>query len=849
MIMRLLISCLNTALLSLYLASAHAVNMEVRGQHQRADGSTHNFDVVDGDALNPGDRFQIILSTDRQIYYSVIYVSRNGEIAQIFPPGEQPGVSAANLQQYIPGNNNYFELDSNSGRELMYIITDERKPENLPEVLRQAQQGSNTPAEIHRFLKGHFKHVNKMEIINTGKGISGLRDNVAEGLVQDIVQSYSVNPWSEHQIRQEEQDARRRSADNSIPEEVRRRAQEVRALLHSPSETPSGSSLRTVSVTPGTDAIATERKGPEQQERLLAVRPENEQAETGKLQGEKQTAQRLREQHMTETQVFEDRLRRQQQAPAIAKTEEARRIAEQAAAEEARRKTAEEARRIAAAEARRLEAQRTALLQAEQEAQRREEERKAAEAARLERERRLAAEEVRRIAEQATAEEARRRETEEARRIAAAEARRLEAQRTALLQAEQEAQRREEERKAAEAARLEKERRLAAEEVRRIAEQATAEEARRKAAEEARRIAAAEARRLEAQRTALLQAEQEAQRREEERKAAEAARLERERRLAAEEVRRPEEQRLAARAEAIRLEQEREQPVAKSGIELIQTEEADTQPITVNTEPATDGLAIQSQPDDTGEAVLSGAETTSPATPARPREAVVVLRSENKPVVKPLPIPAPQRQIIVNSSPGEEHLRDLYARIASAIVSIRTDNDEQAAGFILNKQGNILTGWHVVAGVNDIDVEFMAISGSPRSYKARVIKQDKFRDLALLELANPPVGIEPIQMAALTLPEVGTQVRVFGQKNGQVWATDNAMITRVAENFTWFSASNVIHRGEILQIDLPADGKNIGSLVTGMDYRMLGIKSFSGRQTGKTYAVSTRTINDFLNAE
>ncbi len=801
MIMRLLVSCLNTALLFLLLANTHAANIEIRGLHQRTDGSIHNFDVLDEDALHPGDRFQVILSADTQTYYSIVYVSRSGDIAQIFPPENQTGTIVAGVKQYIPGSNNYFALDSNGGRELMYIITDERILENLSAVLKQAQQVGNSPAEIHRFLQVYFKRVDKMEIINTGKDIDGLNDNIAEGLVQDIVESYSVNPWSDLQIRQEEQDAHRRSVDNSIPEEVRRRAREVRSLLRRPSGTPSSSSLRMVAVPQSTDSekkgasgttekafddtptdagvdlktiadqnagvstdttnaesLAAEREELEQQERLLVAQMEREQAEAEarRLKEEKEAARRLKEQRMAEAQAAKERLLRQREALAKAETEarrkaqlEARRSAEQKAARETRRKEA----KYAAAE-----------------------------------------EELRKEAERIAAERA------------AAEARRMETQRMALLEAEKEAQRLEKEREAAEATRLEKERQER--EARRIAELKAAEEAHR----------------LEEQRLAEI----------------------------------------ATREKAARLEKERKDLEERLRAEQMKAEEANIQRIAASMEPAEDKSEAESQQflDDvsgdpeSNEQVVAGDEPQIDGTgeaasvvSTKPRGAVVVFQSEYKPETKPLSVPVPQEKTINDSNPGEEQLGALYARIASSIVSIRTDNDDQAAGFILSEQGNILTGWHVIDSVNDIDVEFMAISGVPHSYKARVIKHDKFRDLALLELVNPPIGIQPIQVAAMTLPDAGTRVRVFGQKDGRVWATDDAMITRVAENFTWFSAGNVIHRGEILQVDLPADGKNIGSLITDMEYRMLGIKSFSGRQTGRTYAVSARTISNFLNSK
>ena len=52
--------------------SVQAAQIGVIGQHTRSDGSIYDFEVVDGDALSPGDRFQIIIDSDRNIFYSVI---------------------------------------------------------------------------------------------------------------------------------------------------------------------------------------------------------------------------------------------------------------------------------------------------------------------------------------------------------------------------------------------------------------------------------------------------------------------------------------------------------------------------------------------------------------------------------------------------------------------------------------------------------------------------------------------------------------------------------------------------------------------------------------------------------
>jgi putative serine protease PepD len=192
-------------------------------------------------------------------------------------------------------------------------------------------------------------------------------------------------------------------------------------------------------------------------------------------------------------------------------------------------------------------------------------------------------------------------------------------------------------------------------------------------------------------------------------------------------------------------------------------------------------------------------------------------------------------------------MRALYASVASAIVSIKTASSKDTeAGFILDQTGHVLTSWHAVKDSRSAEVEFLGVFGKQKAYQANVIKSDKYKDLAVLQVVNPPSGIEPVKLAPAITPNAGITVRVFGEKNGEVWASEQGVLTRVAPNFTWFSADNLIHRGEILQVDLPADGHGVGSLVTTMDYQLLGMRSFAGDETGRTYAVSAKTIHEFL---
>ena len=683
-------SLLPVVLLMFYTGALYAASISVQGKHPRPDGSFYSFEVIDGDVLSPGDQFQIIIDATKRTYYAIIYISRDGEAVQIFPPAGQQGRIAAGQKRIVPDQENYFTLDNNGGRELMFIVTGGNPLGNVDSILKRTGELENSSSSIQVYLDKRLPSVQKLEVTNTGKRIIGLTDQIASGLVRDLSQAYAANPWPAQAVEEQAEVRRRSSSDGLIPEEVRRRAAEVRSSLKPLPQVSDSSSLRTI------QSIEGSRKRQEQ---------------------ERREAERL--------------------AQAALEAERAAQAAHQAEVAKAEHEKAE---------ALKQEAERLELVRQQQEQERREAERLAQAA--------LEAERAAQAAHQAAVAKA---EHEKA------EALKQEAERLELVRQQQEQERREAERLAQAALEAEH------------------------AAQAAHQAAVAKAEREEAE--ALKQE--------------------------------------AERLELARQEQERQPDPRLVG-------EGDLLSSTVS-EPGSDQLP--------GESTIDNTQV------AAPREAVVALQAETG--VKPEKNTASVSQNALDSAPPVtgEALRSIYAQVASGIVAIRTDRDQYAAGFILNEQGHILTAWNVIEGASEINVEFIAVSGSPRTYRAQVIKQDKFRDLALLELTDAPTGMQPVNMLSGNLPDAGTKVRVFGHYNGQVWATDKAVITRIAKNFTWFSANNVIHRGEILQIDLPESGKGIGALVTDMNYQMLGVRSFSGRETGRTYAVSVQTIRDFLSAQ
>lgn len=85
----------------------------------------------------------------------------------------------------------------------------------------------------------------------------------------------------------------------------------------------------------------------------------------------------------------------------------------------------------------------------------------------------------------------------------------------------------------------------------------------------------------------------------------------------------------------------------------------------------------------------------------------------------------------------------------------------QGSGFIIDKQGHILTNNHVVEGAQSVEVTL----STKKKYHAMVLGKDKAHDIALLQITNAP-DLQPATLADSTHLLVGQQVYAIGNPFG-----------------------------------------------------------------------------------
>ena len=85
----------------------------------------------------------------------------------------------------------------------------------------------------------------------------------------------------------------------------------------------------------------------------------------------------------------------------------------------------------------------------------------------------------------------------------------------------------------------------------------------------------------------------------------------------------------------------------------------------------------------------------------------------------------------------------------------------QGSGFIIDKQGHILTNNHVVEGAQSVEVTL----SNKKKYHATVLGKDKAHDVALLQITNAP-DLQPATLADSSHLMVGQQVYAIGNPFG-----------------------------------------------------------------------------------
>jgi len=161
-------------------------------------------------------------------------------------------------------------------------------------------------------------------------------------------------------------------------------------------------------------------------------------------------------------------------------------------------------------------------------------------------------------------------------------------------------------------------------------------------------------------------------------------------------------------------------------------------------------------------------------------------------------------------------------------------------GFVWNKQGHIVTNFHVVYGANSITVTL----ADRTEHKATLIGADPDHDVAVLQIRAPDEALSPLTVGMSQDLRVGQKVLAIGNPFG----LDHTLTTGVVSALgrTIKSLSNRTIEG-VIQTDAAINPGNSGGPLLDSAGRLIGVNtqimSPSGAFAGIGFAVPVDTVN------
>ena len=171
---------------------------------------------------------------------------------------------------------------------------------------------------------------------------------------------------------------------------------------------------------------------------------------------------------------------------------------------------------------------------------------------------------------------------------------------------------------------------------------------------------------------------------------------------------------------------------------------------------------------------------------------------------------------------------------------IEVPSEGEGSGVVIDRQGHVLTNFHVVDGARQIQVTLF----DGNTYDARLIGQDPATDVAVLKIDAPQPSLFPVTFGNSTQLHVGQRVFAIGNPFGLERTLTTGIIASLNRSLPSRRSGRSLK--SIIQIDAAINPGNSGGPLLDSHARMIGmntaIASKTGESAGVGFAIPASTI-------
>jgi S1-C subfamily serine protease len=204
--------------------------------------------------------------------------------------------------------------------------------------------------------------------------------------------------------------------------------------------------------------------------------------------------------------------------------------------------------------------------------------------------------------------------------------------------------------------------------------------------------------------------------------------------------------------------------------------------------------------------------------------------------------------------PEEQNNIEVYRRVIPSVVNITSKTvaydfffgpvpqEGQGSGFIIDKEGHVLTNYHVVGDAQQVDVTLH----NKKTYRATVIGRDRAHDLAVVQIKAPEVV--PAVLGESKNLQVGQKVFAIGNPFG----LSGTMTRGIISSLRPIRSPEGAYIEEAIQTDAAINPGNSGGPLLNSHGEVIGINSMiatggSNQSAGIGFAIPINTAKAVLN--
>jgi S1-C subfamily serine protease len=192
-----------------------------------------------------------------------------------------------------------------------------------------------------------------------------------------------------------------------------------------------------------------------------------------------------------------------------------------------------------------------------------------------------------------------------------------------------------------------------------------------------------------------------------------------------------------------------------------------------------------------------------------------------------------------NANRGAVNIMTESVQVDRFFMMERTSEGE-GSGIVIDRQGHVLTNFHVVDGAREIQVTLY----DGKTFPARIVGLDPDTDVAVLKIDAPADSLHPVTFGSSTGLRVGQRVFAIGNPFGLERTLSTGIISSLNRSLPRRRRGGTIK--SIIQIDAAINPGNSGGPLLDSRGRMIGmntaIASRTGESAGVGFAIPVNTI-------